>query len=128
MAKNYTILAIDDDPTILKVLKRFIELECGYSVTTTSSLQEALDFVKNNHVDIILSDYHMGTFTGFDFFRELDKLGNKTVRILITGTPDNALNAQVIPHLNIFKIIFKPWDNDEFKRILQSALGEPFSV
>ena len=95
--KIYKILAVDDEPTILKVIRRILEGE--------------------------LSDFHMGRINGFDIFRRLAELNKTPAKILITGTPDPSLTEKNLESVGLHGFVLKPWDDDVFKRMVKKALG-----
>jgi response regulator RpfG family c-di-GMP phosphodiesterase len=121
MESKRTLLYIDDDSLILKAVRQLLADE-PYEIFTTSSCEDALNFVQNNPVDLIMSDYHMIGFTGFDFFSKMNEIGNKAARVLITGSPGPYLDVGSLSRLNICKVIIKPWENDDFKKLIREAL------
>lgn len=116
------LLYIDDDHAILKAVRRLLADE-PYKIFTTSSCEDALNFIQNNLVDLIISDYHMAGFTGFDFFGKMNEIGNKAARVLITGSPGPYLDVDSLFRFHICKVILKPWDNGEFKKFIREALS-----
>jgi len=63
----YTLLIIDDQKSILQMLKRRFS-KYSYEVFTTDNRKEALEMLKNNSFDLILLDYMMPQVSGFDLF------------------------------------------------------------
>jgi putative two-component system response regulator len=64
-----TIVAIDDDSTILYTLASVLEAE--YDVRPFKSGSQALNFLKSQPVDLIFLDHSMPDMTGFDVLKEL---------------------------------------------------------
>ncbi|KAG2648996.1 two-component response regulator ORR24-like [Panicum virgatum] len=60
------VLAVDDDPTCLKVLENLL-LRCQYHVTTTGQAATALKLLreKKDQFDLVISDVHMPDMDGF---------------------------------------------------------------
>ncbi|CAN6448105.1 unnamed protein product [Victoria cruziana] len=60
------VLAVDDDPTCLKLLESLLHL-CQYHVITTSQAVTALKLLRENpdSFDLVLSDVHMPDMDGF---------------------------------------------------------------
>jgi response regulator RpfG family c-di-GMP phosphodiesterase len=121
MDNKFSIVAVDDDIYILKAIQRILADE-PYDVFISQDVKAALDFVNNNKVDLIISDYHMGTIDGFGFFGRCDEFNKKAVRLLITGTPDSSLAVDKLSTLNIYKVILKPWDNESFRKVVAESL------
>ncbi len=69
--KRYTILAVDDDVTLLKMISQM--LQDDYEVITCSNPDEIESQMKNFHVDLILLDIVMAEQTGFETCQELRK-------------------------------------------------------
>jgi DNA-binding response OmpR family regulator len=63
-AKNTTILAADDDPQLLRLITRNLQLE-GYDVLAASDGQQALELIENNSLDLVLLDVMMPKMDGF---------------------------------------------------------------
>ncbi|KAL6012111.1 Two-component response regulator Orr24 [Asimina triloba] len=60
------VLAVDDDPTCLKVLENLLR-RCDYHVTTTGQAITALKMLRENKdkFDLVISDVHMPDMDGF---------------------------------------------------------------
>jgi CheY-like chemotaxis protein len=58
------ILVVDDEPSVIDVLTRFLRRE-GYNVSTASNGREALDKVQQEAPDLILLDVVMPIMDGF---------------------------------------------------------------
>ncbi|KAL6888411.1 hypothetical protein ACP4OV_009437 [Aristida adscensionis] len=60
------VLAVDDDPTCLKILENLL-LRCQYHVTTTGQAATALKLLreKKDQFDLVISDVHMPDMDGF---------------------------------------------------------------
>ena len=67
------ILLVDDDPDQLRVLHTMIAA-AGYSVTSTESVQEALDILKEKPFKAIVTDYKMPEMDGLEFIRRARRL------------------------------------------------------
>jgi len=124
MDKKFSVVAVDDDQYILKAIQRILA-DGPYEVFASQDVKAAVEFVKNNKVDLIISDYHMGAIDGFGFFSRCDEFNKTAVRLLITGTPDSSLAVDKLSSLKIFKVILKPWDNESFRKIVADALSFP---
>jgi len=63
-AKKTTILAADDDPQLLRLMTRNLQLE-GYDVLAASDGQQAFELVESNAPDLVLLDVMMPKMDGF---------------------------------------------------------------
>lgn len=77
----HTILAVDDEPHVLKILRSHLE-GANYSVLTATNGKEALDALrKQPDVDLILLDSMMPEMDGLDTLRELKRNGSHYLHI-----------------------------------------------
>ena len=60
----YRILAVDDEPDILRTNRRYLEAQ-GYQVDTAACASEALEHLKNQNYDAILLDVLLPDRNGF---------------------------------------------------------------
>ena len=63
-AKKTTIVAADDDPQLLRLMTRNLQLE-GYDVLGASDGQQALELIESNPPDLVLLDVMMPKMDGF---------------------------------------------------------------
>jgi DNA-binding response OmpR family regulator len=63
-AKKTTLVAADDDPGLLRLMTRNLQLE-GFDVLAASDGQQALEFIENNAPDLVLLDVLMPKMDGF---------------------------------------------------------------
>ncbi|MCF0216641.1 MAG: diguanylate cyclase [Fibrobacteraceae bacterium] len=59
------ILIVDDSSEVLDKMKNLLEL-VGYSVVTSASGEEALDYLDRSHVDLVLLDINMPSLNGYE--------------------------------------------------------------
>ncbi|WP_297423515.1 ABC transporter substrate binding protein [Clostridium sp.] len=63
--KHMKILAVDDEPTNLRVLKSILDNE-DYEILTASNGMQALEMIKTNNIDLVLVDVMMNGMNGYD--------------------------------------------------------------
>lgn len=93
--KKIRILAVDDDPTITKLVDKILSAQ-GYEVTTTSDGLEAMVQVKKNPPDLIILDIMMPEINGYDVCRTL-KFDSpyKDIPILILTSRDQEIDPRI---------------------------------
>jgi PAS domain S-box-containing protein len=79
------VLHVDDDLNFLKVAKQCLEMHGRFQVDTARSAEEALEKVKKETYDAIVSDYLMPGKNGLEFLKELRDEGNDVPFIILTG-------------------------------------------
>ncbi|MFW6305462.1 MAG: response regulator, partial [Candidatus Saliniplasma sp.] len=114
--KLYDILLVEDEEKSLKLLRKTLEsadqFDCN--ITTAGDGKEGLEYIEENHYDMVISDYQMPRMNGIDFLNEVkEKYSSDTVRFLITGHGDIEVIKRAINEAEIHQFIEKPWDAEE---------------
>ena len=80
------ILVADDTPSILALYRKLLQAE-GYDVVTAADGAEALEAVRNTHLDVVVLDVGMPQLDGFEVCRRLksDPATRLMTVVLITG-------------------------------------------
>jgi DNA-binding NtrC family response regulator len=120
--KNPTVIIVDDEEMVLTSLSSFLSLETAYEVKTFLSAQEALEFIKANSFDLVISDYLMPEMNGIDFLAHVRELRPEVPRIILTGYADKENAIKAINDVGLFQYIEKPWDNDDLLIVLRNGL------
>ena len=122
MADAETVLIVDDEEMVLTSLSSFLMLETDYEVVTFLSPAEAVDYVKDNSVDLVISDYLMPEMDGISFLAQVRDLRPEVPRILLTGYADKENAIKGINEVGLYQYIEKPWDNDNLHLIIRNGL------
>ncbi len=85
MAGTIRVLYVDDETGLLDIGKRFLEKEGAFAVDTLISVEAALEQLKTERYDAIISDYQMPDLDGIAFLKQLKASGNITPFIIFTG-------------------------------------------
>ena len=121
MYKEARVLVVDDIEEVLSATKSTLKFE-GMNVITYSNPKEALEFLKNNKIDVLLLDFFMPEMNGDKFIEELRKFNNETVIILRTGYSDKVPPMEMLDSLNIQGYIDKLKGDDELVLMTKSAI------
>ena len=81
--KKTTILTADDDPQLLRLVSRNLELE-DYEVITASNGQQALEMIETQTPDLVLLDVMMPKMDGFTVCQRVRAFSTVPI-ILITA-------------------------------------------
>jgi len=114
------LLLVDDEPNILKSLKRLLHRD-GYTILTAESGIEGLQQLENNPINVIISDYRMPGMTGVEFLAQVKQKYPDITRIVLSGFSDMEVITTAINQGNIYKFITKPWDDTQLKLIIKEA-------
>ena len=107
------LLILDDDKLVTSSLKSLLNLEGFNDVVLFNAPFEAIEYLKNNHRDVIISDFMMDDMNGLEFLSEAKKICPNASMILLTGYADKENAIKAINDVGLYKYIEKPWDNDE---------------
>jgi DNA-binding NtrC family response regulator len=115
------ILIIEDDKNTKEGLKKFLEQE-KYKVIAFSGGEESINYLKQNKIDIILSDMKMPGMNGIEVLKKTQEISPSTLVIILTayGTVDNAVEAM---KLGAYDYLTKPLNLDKLSIVIQRALS-----
>ena len=80
-----SLLYVDDEPALLELCRVFLEREGDISVVTVHSAGEALERIKNERFDAIISDYQMPELDGITLLKKVRAVSPDIPFILFTG-------------------------------------------
>ena len=75
--------ALDDDPGILYTLEAMASSR-GWDMKTTTIPAEALDWIRDDSIDMLLLDLHMPVMSGLEVLREARKISSEAVLLVLT--------------------------------------------
>jgi len=88
------VIILDDEPLILSGgVNTLCEALPGAEITGFTRPSEALEFARNNRIDLAFLDIEMGRTSGFEVCEKLLSINPATAVIYLTAFPDYALNA-----------------------------------
>ncbi len=98
-----TILWVDDEIESLQSQKIFLENK-GYDVQTLTNGFDAIDYVKENPVDVVLLDESMPGITGLETLQKIKEVNRQIPVVLITKNEtenlmDDAIGSQITDYL-----------------------------
>ncbi len=114
------VLVVDDERNYLFVLEDLL-IDEGYNVLTASSGTEALELLRNQKVDAVLSDIKMPGMNGIELLERIfaNDPGLPVILMTAFAEVDQAVSAMkkgAIDHIQ------KPFDNDDIKRAVARAV------
>ena len=118
-----TLLCIDDEPNILNALKRLLRKE-DFRLLTAGSGREGLEILKENEVQVVVSDQRMPEMNGTEFLKEVKARHPEIIRIILTGYTDVDTISEAINEGHIYKFFLKPWNDQNLKLEIRQALEQ----
>ncbi len=114
------ILVVDDEKSMREILQIFLKNE-GYSVSVADNGQSAIEAVKKDIFDLIITDMKMPKVSGLDVLKSVKKITPDTVVVIITafGTTESAVEAM---KLGAYDYIQKPFQMDDIRLVVKNAL------
>jgi CheY-like chemotaxis protein len=117
-----SILLVDDEEAILETLE--YTFEDDYEVFTATNALRGLEILEaNDPIEVVISDQRMPRMTGVEFFARVVERYPDTVRIILTGFADMTAIIEAINEGQIYAYIPKPWDPDQLKQVVSSAVS-----
>jgi YesN/AraC family two-component response regulator len=120
MSDKIKILYLDDEENNLIAFKALFRRE--YDVFTTTSAREAVEYLNQNEVPVILSDQKMPEISGVEFFEMILPDFPRSVRILVTGYADIEAVVNAINKGEIYRYVSKPWDENDLRICIKNAI------
>ena len=116
----YSILYIDDEKNNLVSFKSTFRRD--YHVHVASSGKAGLEIMEKHNIQLVITDQRMPDMTGIEFLEQIVPLYPDCMRMIMTGFSDMEAVIQAINKGNIYRYISKPWNREELKINLESAL------
>jgi two-component system chemotaxis response regulator CheY len=121
------VLIVDDSSVMRKIVERSLR-QAGFSlgeVLEANNGAEALDLVRANQLDLILSDVNMPTMDGLEFVRQLRTVDNaKGVPVVMITTEGSETRVLEAISCGARGYIRKPFSPDQVKDRIAPLLGE----
>ncbi|MBF0506808.1 MAG: sigma-54-dependent Fis family transcriptional regulator [Nitrospirae bacterium] len=117
---KFNALVVDDEESVCEAVKAILETEGIEASSTTSSLK-AVDLIKRQNYDLIISDLKMPEMSGFELYEAVKEDTHDSIFIIITayGTIPSAVEAV---KKGIYDFILKPFTPDEVRIPVRRAL------
>lgn len=129
--RTHRILLVDDDPLVLKSLRRVLSLTPCMAGAYRFRLQidafdtpaAALAMAHQRPYDLVLSDYRMPGMSGTDFLTAFRDIQPHAARLILSGYADLNGLIKAINEAGIQRFIAKPWNDYELVSAVAQALA-----
>ena len=117
---QYHLLLVDDDASLLKLLGIRLEAE-GFEVISAASAEEALQVLRNQRVDLVITDLRMEGADGLELFTQIRHFypGLQVIIMSAQGTIPEAVSAT---QMGVFEFLTKPIDKAALLETIEAAL------
>ena len=120
MAKKPFILALDDDPAVLRAVERDLKSKFSgdYRILASDAPQKAMDAVqqltaRGDRIALFLVDQRMPHISGTEFLMDALTLQPDARRVLLTAYADSSAAIEAINKVRLNHYLMKPWEPPE---------------
>ncbi len=117
---EHSVLFVDDEVNILKAIKRLLRHE-PMNVLTATDPAEALEIMRDTPAQVVVTDQRMPTMSGVEFLSAVREQHADVVRMMLTGYTEMNIAVDAINQGEIYRLITKPWNDDELRATLRQA-------
>lgn len=115
------ILLVDDDARFLELLQRGMLRQ--FKVSTALSGDIALEMIANEGpFALVVADMHMPGMSGLEFLRRVQKQAPDTIRMMLTGSPDQKTALDAVNDGQVFRFLSKPSSADALIAAMEAGL------
>lgn len=119
MINRKTVLIVDDESKIRRLLSKSLEIE-GFDVAEADSGINALKFLEGREVDLIVLDYMMPEMDGLEFLEKLRKTSEVPV-IMLSAREEVSKKTRAL-ELGADDYVVKPFSIDEINARIRAVL------
>jgi two-component system response regulator AtoC len=120
--KQKRILAVDDEPNMRRLLEISLR-QAGYQALTASNGKEALETLKTEQVDLVVSDLHMPGMSGLELLKNI-RSDNEAIPFIMVTAQGEISTAVEAMKLGAADYILRPFDLE----VLEVAIAKAIDV
>jgi putative nucleotidyltransferase with HDIG domain len=106
------ILAVDDDPMLLRAVERTLR-DPRRELDLAESGAQALDLLSQHEYAVLITDFRMPDMDGIELCEHVRRRSPNTVSILVTGHADVQVTLSAINRAEVFRFVTKPWERED---------------
>jgi len=122
LLRRHVVILVDDDLSTLRSLERLLHHD-PYEVLTTFRPEQALAWVTQREVSLVLADHHMPDMSGTEMLTGVRQVKPGTTCVMLTAFKDRVFLSEEARSW-VREIIEKPWDNRQLKKTIRNLLRE----
>ncbi len=117
---NKKVLCVDDEQRVLDAYKR--TLRKVFDIETELGGQQGLEAIsERGPYAVVVSDMRMPGMDGIQFLSKVHELAPDTVRMMLTGMPDQQTAINAVNEGNIFRFLTKPCSPETLAKALAAG-------
>lgn len=114
----YQVIIIEDDPMVAAINKQYVEITPSFQVLKTfKSGLDALEYLKQTDVDLIILDYYTPLMNGAEFIDRLHGIGKAPAIIMVTSANDTDIVSRLLSR-GVSDYLVKPFEYSRFQMAL----------
>ena len=122
--KNMLILIVDDYKTMLRIIRNLLKQLGFNNVHEAMDGTEALNMLRNDSYDMVISDWNMEPMSGFQLLKEVRSDNNlKEMPFLLVTAESKTENVVAAKQAGVSNYIVKPFNAETLKQKLTAVLG-----
>src|SRR2546423_1538479 len=118
------ILVVDDEPSILRLLQEALT-QWGYSVKCASSGTEAVEAVRAEMFDAVITDIRMPEMSGLELLKEVKRQDESIEIVMMTGYPTISSAVEALKE-GAYDYLSKPLILDELRHLMSRLVERRF--
>ncbi len=122
MDKKLKALVVDDEESVCEAVKAILETE-NFDVTATTSSLQAVELVRRDRYDLIVSDLKMPELDGLQFYDKVREIEDKSIFVVMTAY-SSAFPAVDAVSKGIYDYLQKPFTPDEVRIPIRQRLKQ----
>lgn len=116
------LLLVDDDTNLLKLLSIRLKAE-GYTVSVASSAEEALQVLRNEVIEVVVTDLRMDGESGLELFEQVRHF-YPALPVIMMSAQGTIPEAVAATQKGVFEFLTKPVDKKMLLQSIESALQQ----
>jgi signal transduction histidine kinase len=113
-ANEATVLLVDDDPMILKSLRRALH-RTPWTLLAAGSGAEALALMEREPVWVVVADYRMPEMDGLDLLNRIKQRWPLVQRVMLTGAANLEVIERAVNESEVYRFLNKPWSDSQLR-------------
>lgn len=115
------ILAVDDEPSMRRLLEISLR-QAGYQPVSAGNGVEALQIIKAEQIDLVVSDLHMPTMNGLELLKAI-RIENEALPLIMVTAQGEISTAVAAMKLGAADYILRPFDLETLEVAIAKALS-----